>query len=81
MVATQGKRGVQALVGVGRRHAHVGDHDVGAVVGDGGGKRRGITDSGDHLVAKAGDQRHEPLAQQHRVVGEDYPGAWQVQSQ
>ena len=66
-------RGAQALVGVGRRHADVDDRDVGAVRLDRATRASPSADGGHDLAAGLLEQAHQALAQQHRVLGEDYP--------
>ena len=65
--------GAQALVGVGRRHAHVDDRDVGLVGADLAQQVLGVAGLADDLEAGLLEQAHDALAQQHRVVGDDDP--------
>ena len=64
-------RGPQALVGVRRRHPHVDDRDVRAVLDDGGHQRVAVPDRRHDRAAGLVEQPDQPLAQQHRVVRED----------
>ena len=63
----------QALVGVGRRHPHVDDGDVGLVGADLAQQLLGVAGLADDLEPGLLEQAHHALAQQGRVVGDDYP--------
>jgi len=53
--------GPKALVGVGRRHAHVGDHDVRCRRGHGRHELVGGAEGGHDLVAVLGQDAAEPF--------------------
>ena len=72
-LATHLDDGPKALVGVRGRHPYVDQAQVGPVGEAGLDQRRTVADGGDHLVAGLREQELEPLAEQHRVVGDDYP--------
>ncbi len=57
-------RGADALVGVGRRHPHVDDGEVGLVLADRPAQPVGVADGGDHRVPAVLEQPLEPVAQQ-----------------
>ncbi len=65
--------GAQALVGVRGRHAYVDHAQVGPVRRACLDQRGPVAHRGDHVVPGLGEQQLQPLAQQHRVVGDDYP--------
>ena len=62
----------QALVGVGRRHPHVDDGDVGLVGADLAQQLLGVARLADDLEPRLLQQPHQALAQQGRIVGDDY---------
>ena len=64
-------RGAQALVGVGRRHPDVGDHDVRTVLGDGGEQLLGVRDGGEHLVPLVLQQLDQSGPQDGGVLRDD----------
>ena len=66
------QRRAQAVVGVGRRHADVDDRHVGLVRVDLAQQVLGVAGLADHVEAPLLEQPHDPLAQEHRVVGDDY---------
>ncbi len=61
------------FVGVGGRHAHVQDGDVGLVRVDGGEHRIGGVRGGHHVQSLGPQQQGEPLAQQRIVLGDHDP--------
>ena len=63
----------QALVTLGRRHAHVDDRDVGPVLGHRGHERRPVADGGHDRGLAVLDEPDEALAQQDRILGDDDP--------
>src|SRR4051794_34726048 len=65
-------RGAQAVVGVGRRHAHVGDRDVRLVGAHLADEVLGVARLGDDVEARVLEQPGDALAQQDTVVGDDY---------
>ena len=78
MRGAQREGGAQALVGERRGHADVDDGDVGQrVLGREPGHPRdelvAVRDRGDDLVAAAGDERDEAVAQDGGVLGDDEP--------
>ena len=73
VVGAQGHRRPQPLVGEPGRHAYVGDHHVGRIGPHGHLQRLGVPDGGGHGVAEPRQQPDQPLPQQHRVLGDDYP--------
>ncbi len=64
-------RGAQALVGVGRRHPHVHDRDVGLVRADLAHQVLGVAGLADDVEARLLEQADEALAQQHGVIGDN----------
>ena len=69
-------RRAQALVGVGRRHPHVHDRDVGLVRADLAHQVLGVAGLADDVEAGLLEQAAQALAQQHGVVGDhDTEGA------
>ena len=65
------RRRTEPFVGVVRRHAHVGDHDVGRLATHVRDERVTILDGRDHPVPRALEDADHALAQQRRVLGED----------
>ena len=63
-------RRAQALVGVGRRHAHVDHGDVGLVRADLAQQLLGVARLADDLEARLVQQSRDPLTQQNGVVGD-----------
>src|SRR5262249_8983779 len=63
--------GAQSLVGVGGRHADVGDDDVGTALDDGRLEGGGVGDGGRHLVALVLQQLHQAGPQDRGVLGDD----------
>ena len=74
--ATEALGGPDALVGVGGRHPDVGQHHVGVVLGDRLEQLTEVTGL-DHLVDSRvlGEQRDEPLTEQHAVLREHHAHA------
>ena len=70
MAAADLVRGLDALVGLRRRHADVHDRHVGLVLVDRGEQLLGVGRLGDDLDALAADERRDALAQQPAVVGD-----------
>src|ERR1019366_6892028 len=64
------QRGPEALVGEGRRHAHVDHHDVGALRIHGAEKALRAAWGGDHVVARVDEQPGESLTEEDRVLGD-----------
>ena len=71
VLALEAQRGDQALVGVGGRHAHVDDRELGPVPGHLLEKLLAVADGGEHLDTLVLQQAAHALAQQHGVIGED----------
>jgi hypothetical protein len=66
------QRRAQPVVCVGRRHADVDHRDVGLVGVDLAQQVLGVAGLADDLEAPLLEQPHHALAQQHRIVGDDY---------
>src|SRR5262245_47160581 len=62
----------QSLVGVGGGHADVGDRHVGPAQGHLSEQAVGIAGLAHHLDGGVPQQADDPLAGEHRVVGDDY---------
>src|SRR6266540_1099890 len=70
VLAADHERGPDALVGVGRRHAHV-DHDqVGVVLADSSQQLLGVGHGGGDLEAAVAEQLGQAFAEQDRVLGD-----------
>ena len=65
-------RGDEPFVRVRRRHADVDDRDVRPLEVHLSQQRRPVLNLGDHLDVGAFEQPHDPLAREHRVLGDDY---------
>ncbi len=65
-------RGDEALVGVRRRHADVGDCDVGPFEADVPEEALGVLRLADDVDACLLEEVHDPLAREHRVLCDDY---------
>ena len=70
VLAPDDQRRPDALVGVGRRHPDVDDHQVGALLADGPQQLLGVGHGRDDLEAAVGQQLGQALPQQHGVLGD-----------
>ncbi len=71
--AADGERGPEALVGEGRRHAHVDHGEVGALAVDGLDQGVAVAHRGHDLLAGVDEQAGQPGPQQHGVLGDHDP--------
>ena len=66
--------GLDALVGAGRRHPDVGEHDVGLVLVDGGEQPGQVVDGRDHVdVVLVLEHAQDALAHDQHVLGDHHP--------
>jgi hypothetical protein len=73
MPGTQLDRGAQAVVGVGGRHPHVDDGQVGIVRGDRVDQARRVSDRRDGLDRAVRQQPYEAFPEQHGILGDHHP--------
>lgn len=69
-LGTDAHRRPHSLVGVGRRHPHVGDDQLGPVLDDGRHQLAAVADRGDDLEPVLAQDQRDAVAQQRVVLGE-----------
>ncbi len=71
MLAANGPRGTQPLIGVRRRHPHIDDGDIRLVRPDGVEQGSRVAHSGDDFVTAPGESLSEAVPHDGGVLGDD----------